>query len=105
MYIQFSDMQKIDLKTIVAGIQEYNVRSPCNLPFAKNGPYSSRVDLMYVLRDLPLSLASIRYSNQFPLTLTLSLMSSALYKIEKSPFSVGRLWFLFLTLLAVHVLV
>ena len=37
MYFQFFDMRKINLKTMLAGIQEYNVTSPCHLPFAKNG--------------------------------------------------------------------
>ena len=55
--------------------------------------------------SLPLSWPSIRYSNHSPATFKLFLMSSALYKMEKSPFNVGLFEFLCLMLSAVHVFV
>ena len=54
---------------------------------------------------VPLSFASILYSNHSFPALALFLMSSALFKMEKSPLSVGWFLFLSLTLFAFHVFV
>ena len=71
----------------------------------KRSVQQARSHKFLLVYSLPLSWPSIRYSNHSPATFKLFLMSSALYKMEKSPFNVGLFGFLCLMLSAFHVFV